>query len=51
MRVKAGEVRTVGFFVTGKVDAIRGALDVPVRVGDGQGFEKTVTFKVLGPRP
>lgn len=51
MRVKAGEVRTVGFFVTGKVEAIRGALDVPVRVGDGQGFEKTVTFKVLGPRP
>ncbi len=51
LKVKKGEVRTVGFFVTGKVEAVRGSLDVPVRIKDGNGFDKTVNFKVLGPRP
>lgn len=50
MKVKKGEVRTVAYFVTGKVAAVPGSLDVPVRVKDGAGFEKTLTFKVLGPR-
>ena len=50
MKVAKGTVRTVGYFIVGKRTAIQGSLDVPVRVKDGKAFDKTIPFKVLGPR-
>lgn len=50
LAVLSGETRTISLFIGGKPAAIGGKRAVQVRVRDGERFDQTQTFQLLGPK-